>query len=135
MVAMADVAWLAGVSESTVSHVRNDTRVVGDATREALLSATLGVASPLVSNPYHGDLVRLVAAGADLVEDRPVRAVPGSVVAASTWRSAAWLCAREVERFWRRTASRALRHQRGLDVNVRAAGAHRKGVQIRGFVG
>jgi LacI family transcriptional regulator len=39
MVAMADVPRLAGVSQSTVSHVLNDARVVGDATREARQSA------------------------------------------------------------------------------------------------
>jgi LacI family transcriptional regulator len=81
VVTMADVARLAGVSPSTVSHVLNDTRVVSDATRNAVLDAvasigyrqnalarslatsrtmTLGLASSSVTNPYFGDLVRAI---------------------------------------------------------------------------
>jgi LacI family transcriptional regulator len=81
MVTMADVARLAGVSQSTVSHVLNDTRVVSDAAREAVRNAvaatgyrqnalarslatsrtmTLGFAATPVSNPYFGDLVQSV---------------------------------------------------------------------------
>lgn len=81
MVTMGDVARLAGVSQSTVSHVLNDTRTVSDASRAAVLRAiadtgyrqnalarslatsrtmTLGLASTPVSNPYFGDLVQSV---------------------------------------------------------------------------
>jgi LacI family transcriptional regulator len=81
MVTMADVARLAGVSQSTVSHVLNDTRVVSEAAREAVRNAvaatgyrqnalarslatsrtmTLGFAATPVSNPYFGDLVQSV---------------------------------------------------------------------------
>jgi LacI family transcriptional regulator len=93
MVTMGDVARLAGVSQTTVSHVLNDTRVVSDASRAAVLQAiaetgyrqnalarslatsrtmTLGLASTPVSNPYFGDLVQSVersarAAGYSLV--------------------------------------------------------------------
>ena len=37
MVTMAEVAAVAGVSQSTVSHVLNSTRVVSDQTRAAVL--------------------------------------------------------------------------------------------------
>jgi LacI family transcriptional regulator len=93
MVTMGDVARLAGVSPSTVSHVLNDTRVVSDTSRAAVLRAvadtgyrqnalarslatsrtmTLGLASTPVSNPYFGDLVQSIersarAAGYSLV--------------------------------------------------------------------
>ena len=81
MVTMGDVARLAGVSQSTVSHVLNDTRTVSEASRAAVLQAiadtgyrqnalarslatsrtmTLGLASTPVSNPYFGDLVQSV---------------------------------------------------------------------------
>lgn len=81
MVTMGDVARLAGVSQSTVSHVLNDTRTVSDASRAAVLQAiadtgyrqnalarslatsrtmTLGLASTPVSNPYFGDLVQSI---------------------------------------------------------------------------
>jgi LacI family transcriptional regulator len=93
MVTMGDIARLAGVSQSTVSHVLNETRVVSPASREAVLQAvaatgyrqnalarslatsrtmTLGLASTPVSNPYFGDLVQSIersarAAGYSLV--------------------------------------------------------------------
>src|SRR4051812_15226579 len=93
MVTMGDVARLAGVSQSTVSHVLNDTRAVSDTSRAAVLQAvadtgyrqnalarslatsrtmTLGLASTPVSNPYFGDLVQSIersarAAGYSLV--------------------------------------------------------------------
>ncbi|MGI4895142.1 MAG: LacI family DNA-binding transcriptional regulator, partial [Janthinobacterium lividum] len=75
---MADVARLAGVNASTVSHVLNGTRAVSGPTRDAVLSAiastgyrqntlarslarssttTLGLASRFVSNPHFADLV------------------------------------------------------------------------------
>ncbi|WP_218884757.1 LacI family DNA-binding transcriptional regulator [Kineococcus aurantiacus] len=75
---MADVARLAGVNASTVSHVLNGTRTVSGPTREAVLDAvartgyrqntlarslarssttTLGLASRFVSNPHFADLV------------------------------------------------------------------------------
>lgn len=81
MVTMAHVARLAGVSQSTVSHVLNDTRVVSDAAREAVLNAvaatgyrqnalarslatsrtmTLGLASSSVTNTYFGELIQSV---------------------------------------------------------------------------
>jgi LacI family transcriptional regulator len=93
MVTMGDVARLAGVSQSTVSHVLNETRAVSDASRTAVLRAvadtgyrqnalarslatsrtmTLGLAATPVSNPYFGELVQSVersarAAGYSLV--------------------------------------------------------------------
>jgi LacI family transcriptional regulator len=93
MVTMADVARLAGVSQSTVSHVLNSTRKVSDPARAAVLRAvadtgyrqnalarslatsrtmTLGLASTPVSNPYFSELVQSVersarAAGYTLV--------------------------------------------------------------------
>jgi LacI family transcriptional regulator len=78
---MADVAKLAGVSVSTVSHVINGTRFVKPATRELVLDAidrtgythntiaralvmastnTLGLAVAVGGNPYFGDLVRAI---------------------------------------------------------------------------
>ena len=93
MVTMADVARLAGVNASTVSHVLNGTRTVSSPTRDAVLAAiastgyrqntlarslarssttTLGLASRFVSNPHFADLVTSIegtarAAGYTLV--------------------------------------------------------------------
>ncbi|GAA4657810.1 LacI family DNA-binding transcriptional regulator [Kineococcus glutinatus] len=82
---MADVARLAGVNASTVSHVVNGTRPVSDGTREAVLRAiaqtgyrhnalarslatssttTLGLASSISANPHFADLVRAVESAA-----------------------------------------------------------------------
>ena len=76
MTTMRDVADVAGVSATTVSHVLNATRRVDPATREAVLAAieqtgysansaarslrlgrtsTIGVAMSAISNPYFGD--------------------------------------------------------------------------------
>ena len=98
MVTMADVAAVAGVSQTTVSHVLNSTRVVSDHTRESVLRAiastgyrrnalahslatsrtlTLGLASSSATNPYFADLVRSVEAGA--------RAAGYSLVVGDTW--------------------------------------------------
>jgi LacI family transcriptional regulator len=93
VVTMADVARMAGVNASTVSHVLNGTRVVSGPTRDAVLAAiartgyrqntlarslarsstmTLGLASRFVSNPHFADLVTSIegaarAAGYSLV--------------------------------------------------------------------
>lgn len=85
MVTMADVARVAGVNASTVSHVLNGTRAVSEATREQVLQAisqtgyrrnvlarslaksstmAFGVAISAVANHYLGDLVRAVESGA-----------------------------------------------------------------------
>ncbi|GAA1241377.1 LacI family DNA-binding transcriptional regulator [Prauserella halophila] len=76
-----DIADLAGVSITTVSHVVNDTRTVAPATREAVLAAveqtgytgdviarslvtggtqTIGLAVPLSGSPHIGTLVQAV---------------------------------------------------------------------------
>jgi LacI family transcriptional regulator len=83
---MAEVARLAGVSVTTVSHVLNDTRPVSPPSRDAVLRAvrdtgyvpnslaralrtsrthTLGLAMPAISNPYLGALVRTLQAEAE----------------------------------------------------------------------
>lgn len=85
MVTMADVARVAGVNASTVSHVLNGTRTVSEETKERVLGAiaqtgyrrnalarslatsstmTLGLAISSVVNPYFGDLIRAVEAAA-----------------------------------------------------------------------
>lgn len=85
MATMADVARLAGVNPSTVSHVLNGTRHVSGPTRQLVLDAiaatgyrpnalarslatssttTLGLASRFVSNPHFADLVRVIEAEA-----------------------------------------------------------------------
>lgn len=87
MVTMADVARLAGVNPSTVSHVINGTRPVSDATREAVVRAiehtgyrhnalarslatssttTLGLASSVLDNPHFAELVRAIGSNARL---------------------------------------------------------------------
>ncbi|MBP2475670.1 LacI family transcriptional regulator [Crossiella equi] len=81
MVTMRDVAELAGVSITTVSHVVNSTRAVADETRQRVLAAvtqlgytgnaiarslvtggtrSLGVAISLVANPYFAELIQAV---------------------------------------------------------------------------
>ena len=82
MVTMQDVADLAGVSQSTVSHYLNETRPVHPDTRRAIQDAidrtgyvhdalarslrtgrshTIGIAITAISNPYFGALVRRIA--------------------------------------------------------------------------
>ncbi|TCP57219.1 LacI family transcriptional regulator [Tamaricihabitans halophyticus] len=81
MVTMQDVAKLAGVSITTVSHVVNSTRQVAPATRERVLAAieetgytgdaiarslvtggtrSLGVAISVVTNPYFAELMQAI---------------------------------------------------------------------------
>lgn len=85
MVTMADVARVAGVSTSTVSHVINETRKVRAETRDDVLEAirrtgytqntiaralvtasttSIGLAISVISNPYFGDLVHAIEAEA-----------------------------------------------------------------------
>src|SRR3954464_3155395 len=85
MVTMADVARLAGVSVTTVSHVVNGTRPASERTRRAVLAAiertgyrpntiaraparggpqSLGLAISGLSNPYFMDVVGAVEAAA-----------------------------------------------------------------------
>ncbi len=85
MVTMADVARLAGVHASTVSHVLNGTRAVNADTRERVMDAiiatgyrhnavarslatsstmALGLAISSAANPYLAELIRSVDAGA-----------------------------------------------------------------------
>ncbi len=81
MVTMKDVAQLAGVSITTVSHVVNGTRAVAAETKERVLDAvaktgytgdviarslvtggtrSLGVAISLVANPYFAELMQAI---------------------------------------------------------------------------
>lgn len=81
MVTMADVARVANVSATTVSHVLNKTRKVQPETERAVLEAieatgysgdgiarslrtgtteTIGLAMSAISNPYFGDLVHAI---------------------------------------------------------------------------
>ncbi len=81
MITMLDVARLAGVSITTVSHVVNSTRSVAPETREKVLDAidhtgytcdaiarslvtggtrSLGVAISLTANPYFAELIRAI---------------------------------------------------------------------------
>ena len=85
MVTMADVARVAGVSVSTVSHVINETRKVRPATRADVLNAirstgythntiaralatasttSIGLAISVMANPYFGELVHAIEAEA-----------------------------------------------------------------------
>ncbi|HEX4703060.1 MAG TPA: LacI family DNA-binding transcriptional regulator [Pseudonocardiaceae bacterium] len=85
MVTMRDVARLAGVSITTVSHVVNDTRPVAPDTRDRVLAAvaqtgytgdaiarslvtggtrTLGLALPLAGNPHAATLIAAVETAA-----------------------------------------------------------------------
>jgi LacI family transcriptional regulator len=78
---MHDVAALAGVSITTVSHVINETRSVAPATRQRVLDAidatgytgnaiarslvtggtkSLGVAMPVMANPYFAELIHAI---------------------------------------------------------------------------
>lgn len=87
MTTMRDVALVAGVSATTVSHVLNGTRHVDPTTREAVLAAieeteyaangaarslrlgrtsTIGVAMSAISNPYFGDLLHAIEQEAGL---------------------------------------------------------------------
>lgn len=81
MITMADVARVAGVSVSTVSHVINDTRIVRDETRAAVLAAiertgythntiaralvtastrSIGLAIPVITNAYFTDVIHAI---------------------------------------------------------------------------
>jgi LacI family transcriptional regulator len=81
MVTMADVAKVAGVSATTVSHVINKSRRIRPQTERAVLAAiaetgylndlvarslrtgktmTIGLAMSAISNPYFGDVVRAI---------------------------------------------------------------------------
>jgi LacI family transcriptional regulator len=81
MVTMSDVARIAGVSASTVSHVINKTRKVDPDTEQAVLAAiestgywgdgiarslrkgttdTIGLAMSAISNPYFGEVVHAI---------------------------------------------------------------------------
>lgn len=81
MVTMADVARVAGVSATTVSHVINKTRKIEPATERAVLAAiaetgylndrvarslrtgktlTIGLAISAISNPYFADVVHAI---------------------------------------------------------------------------
>ncbi|ABW16358.1 transcriptional regulator, LacI family [Parafrankia sp. EAN1pec] len=81
MVKMADVAKIAGVSVSTVSHVLNDTRAVRAETRAAVLAAIeqtgytqntiaralvtassglIGLSIPVITNPYFTDVIHAI---------------------------------------------------------------------------
>ena len=81
MATMADVARVAGVAGSTVSHVLNGTRHVSEATRGRVLEAmdttgyrynslarsravsktrTIGLSISVLTNPYFGSLVNAI---------------------------------------------------------------------------
>lgn len=81
MVTMSDVARVAGVSQSTVSHVINNTRAIAPQTRSAVLAAieatgyvhdevaramrsrrtgTIGVATSAISNIYFSEVVSAI---------------------------------------------------------------------------
>lgn len=81
MVTMADVANIAGVSVSTVSHVVNGTRTVRSETRAAVLAAIeqtgyqhntiaralvtastrlIGLSIPAITNPYFADIIHAI---------------------------------------------------------------------------
>lgn len=81
LVTMADVARMAGVSVSTVSHVINNTRTVRPETRESVLAAiersgytpntiaralvtastrSIGLAIPVVTNAYFTDVIHAI---------------------------------------------------------------------------
>lgn len=85
MVTMADVAKIAGVSVSTVSHVLNDTRAVRAQTRAAVLAAIeqtgytqnaiaralvtastglIGLSIPVITNPYFTDVIHAIETSA-----------------------------------------------------------------------
>jgi LacI family transcriptional regulator len=85
MITMSDVARVANVSASTVSHVINKTRKVNPETERAVRAAieetgysgdgiarslrtgstqTIGVAMSAISNPYFGDVVHAIERGA-----------------------------------------------------------------------
>ena len=96
VVTMADVARASGVSTSTVSHVLNGTRRVGEATTDAVRAAitatgyrqnivarslatssttTVGLVVSALTNPYFGPLVHAMEQqfAADRVWGRPTR--------------------------------------------------------------
>ena len=85
MVTMSDVARVANVSQTTVSHVINGTRRVNPETEQAVRAAieatgysgdeiarslrtgttqTIGLAMSAISNPYFGDVVHAMERGA-----------------------------------------------------------------------